>query len=211
MKLTVMIEGQDGVSWADWQRLATLTEELGFEGLLRSDHYLSVVGRGDRAALDAWGTICALANQTGRIRRIWGETEPKPIGLRLVLGGQAKRRAAALAAAHADEYNLLSPTPDQVREKRALLDDRLTLSAMIAFAVGSTDAQTQERLDRIKDLMGHAGGNTWLVGTPETVIAQLRALAEAGLDRVMLQHLSFKDDDSLRLIAAEVLPAVASA
>jgi alkanesulfonate monooxygenase SsuD/methylene tetrahydromethanopterin reductase-like flavin-dependent oxidoreductase (luciferase family) len=279
MKLTVMIEGQEDVTWSDWQRLAALTEELGFEGLMRSDHYLSVIGDGQRGSLDAWGTICALATQTERIRlgtlvspvtfrpagvlaklaltadhvsngridlgmgtgwhqaehdafgfalppmgerfdqlehqvgevkRLWSETRPAPIGLRLVLGGQAKRRAAALAAAHADEYNLLYPTADQVREKRAVLDDRLTLSAMLGFAVGTTESQAEGRLARIRDFMGHAGGDSWLVGTPDTVIDRLRALADAGLDRVMLQHHSFKDDDALRLLAAEVLPAIAS-
>jgi hypothetical protein len=48
VKLTVMIEGQEDVSWADWRRLAELTESLGFEGLMRSDHYLSVGGRTSR-------------------------------------------------------------------------------------------------------------------------------------------------------------------
>ena len=36
----------------------------GVEALFRSDHYLSVFGRNERGALDAWGTICALAART---------------------------------------------------------------------------------------------------------------------------------------------------
>lgn len=67
MKLALMIEGQEGVGWDDWVRLARLAEDRGFDGLLRSDHYYSVSGP-DRGALDAWGTICALAAITERIR-----------------------------------------------------------------------------------------------------------------------------------------------
>ena len=68
MKLALMIEGQEGVSWADWQRLAALAEEGGFDALMRSDHYLSVAGATERGALDAWGTLCALGPLTERIR-----------------------------------------------------------------------------------------------------------------------------------------------
>src|SRR3954454_2184672 len=67
MKLTLMIEGQEGVTWDDWQNLARLAEDSGFDALLRSDHYVSVAGP-DRGALDAWGTICALGAQTTRLR-----------------------------------------------------------------------------------------------------------------------------------------------
>ena len=38
MRLCLMIEGQEGVTWDDWVRLARLTEEHGLEGLFRSDH-----------------------------------------------------------------------------------------------------------------------------------------------------------------------------
>ncbi len=54
-----MIEGQEGVSWADWRRLAELTEELGFEGLMRSDHYLSVIGDARSAARSTPGARSA--------------------------------------------------------------------------------------------------------------------------------------------------------
>ena len=40
----------------------------GIEALFRSDHYLSVDGQNDLGALDAWGTICALASVTERVR-----------------------------------------------------------------------------------------------------------------------------------------------
>jgi F420-dependent oxidoreductase-like protein len=63
-----MIEGQEDVSWDDWRALAQACEEHGIEALFRSDHYLSVEGRGERGSLDAWATIAALAATTSTVR-----------------------------------------------------------------------------------------------------------------------------------------------
>jgi len=63
-----MIEGQEDVTWEDWRALARACEEHGVESLFRSDHYLSVEGRGDRGSLDAWATIAALAAVTSTVR-----------------------------------------------------------------------------------------------------------------------------------------------
>jgi alkanesulfonate monooxygenase SsuD/methylene tetrahydromethanopterin reductase-like flavin-dependent oxidoreductase (luciferase family) len=64
-----MVEGQEGVSWQDWLALAEAAETQQLDGLLRSDHYHSVDDRPERGgALDAWGTICALAAVTDAIR-----------------------------------------------------------------------------------------------------------------------------------------------
>ena len=68
MRICLMIEGQEGVTWANWVDLARACERLGFDALFRSDHYLSVDGRGERGSLDAWGTICALSAITDRVR-----------------------------------------------------------------------------------------------------------------------------------------------
>jgi F420-dependent oxidoreductase-like protein len=62
-----MVEGQEGVTWDDWVRLARLTEEVGLEGLFRSDHYTAII-RPDADALDAWATLAGLAAITERIR-----------------------------------------------------------------------------------------------------------------------------------------------
>ena len=63
-----MIEGQEDVTWDDWRALAGACEEHGIETLFRSDHYLSVFGRGERGSLDAWATLSALAAITSRLR-----------------------------------------------------------------------------------------------------------------------------------------------
>jgi F420-dependent oxidoreductase-like protein len=63
-----MIEGQEDVTWDDWVALARACEEHGVETLFRSDHYLSVEGRGERGSLDAWATLAALAGITSTLR-----------------------------------------------------------------------------------------------------------------------------------------------
>jgi F420-dependent oxidoreductase-like protein len=64
-----MIEGQEGVSWPQWVALADACERHGIPTLFRSDHYMNLDGSApERAALDAWGTICGLAAVTSRLR-----------------------------------------------------------------------------------------------------------------------------------------------
>ncbi len=63
-----MVEGQEGVSWPQWLDLARAAEEHGYDGLFRSDHYLSERPGSRRGALDAWGTICGLAAVTTTLK-----------------------------------------------------------------------------------------------------------------------------------------------
>ena len=49
----------------------------------------------------------------------------------------------------------------------------------------------------------------WLAGTPDEIVARLRAYEAAGVERVMLQHLLARDEAALELLAAEVIPALA--
>ena len=41
MDIALMIEGQDGLNWPRWQRIARAAEELGYAGLYRSDHFIN--------------------------------------------------------------------------------------------------------------------------------------------------------------------------
>ncbi|MEA2828420.1 MAG: hypothetical protein QOG43_2859 [Actinomycetota bacterium] len=68
MRICLMVEGQEDVTWPEWVALATACEEAGLEGLFRSDHYFTVQGEPERGALDAWATISALAAVTERIQ-----------------------------------------------------------------------------------------------------------------------------------------------
>jgi alkanesulfonate monooxygenase SsuD/methylene tetrahydromethanopterin reductase-like flavin-dependent oxidoreductase (luciferase family) len=61
MRICLMIEGQEGVTWEQWKALAAACEEHGFEGLFRSDHYLSVMGRPGRGSRIRLGTLASPA------------------------------------------------------------------------------------------------------------------------------------------------------
>jgi F420-dependent oxidoreductase-like protein len=69
VQLCLMIEGQEGVSWPHWLDLAHACEQHGIGTLFRSDHYMNLDGQHpERGALDAWGTLCALAATTTTLR-----------------------------------------------------------------------------------------------------------------------------------------------
>jgi F420-dependent oxidoreductase-like protein len=67
VRLALMIEGQEGVTWDDWLALADACEEHGVEALFRSDHYISGSDE-TRPALDAWTTIGGLAARTTKLQ-----------------------------------------------------------------------------------------------------------------------------------------------
>lgn len=66
MELAIMLEGQDGLNWPRWQRLAQATEDLGFAGLYRSDHYTNAAPP-DKDSLELWVSLTWLASHTQRI------------------------------------------------------------------------------------------------------------------------------------------------
>jgi F420-dependent oxidoreductase-like protein len=66
LDVAIMIEGQDGLDWARWQRLALAVEDLGYTGLYRSDHFTNPTGP-NLDALELWSSLTWLADNTSRI------------------------------------------------------------------------------------------------------------------------------------------------
>jgi F420-dependent oxidoreductase-like protein len=64
----IMIEGQEGLTWPRWQRLARTAEDAGYDALFRSDHLTGVLGDASRASLETWASLGWLATGTSRIR-----------------------------------------------------------------------------------------------------------------------------------------------
>ena len=56
MELALMLEGQDGLTWPRWQRIAAAAEDLGFAGLYRSDHYTNATPP-DKESLELWVSL----------------------------------------------------------------------------------------------------------------------------------------------------------
>ena len=67
INVAVMIEGQDGVNWPRWKRIAEVVDKTGFAGLYRSDHFTNPRGP-HKDALELWTSLTYLASQTKNIQ-----------------------------------------------------------------------------------------------------------------------------------------------
>ncbi len=67
MRFALMIEAQQGLSYAEQLAVARRAEAAGFEAMFRSDHYESFPGGSDAATTDAWAVLAGLARETERI------------------------------------------------------------------------------------------------------------------------------------------------
>lgn len=64
--VSIMIEGQDGLTWPRWKRLVSEVEALGFAGLFRSDHFTNAAPP-DKDSLEMVVSLTYLADSTQRI------------------------------------------------------------------------------------------------------------------------------------------------
>ena len=65
MKIGLMVEGQNGLSWERWSHILALAERLGFPSLFRSDHYF--IGS-HKDSLDAYLSFVIAAKETSGLR-----------------------------------------------------------------------------------------------------------------------------------------------
>ncbi|HEU0116934.1 MAG TPA: LLM class flavin-dependent oxidoreductase [Thermomicrobiales bacterium] len=155
----------------------------------------------------------------------------RPGGPPVLVGASGPRRGLPLVARYADVWNAQQLTPDELRERSAELDRllrhagrqpsdvRRTFNAPIVC--GRTPAELE---DRVRGFRRYADWATlsleellakvreWFVpfiGTPEEVVAQIRAYEAVGIDEVTLQWLAVDDIEGLAVLAAEALPRLA--
>jgi alkanesulfonate monooxygenase SsuD/methylene tetrahydromethanopterin reductase-like flavin-dependent oxidoreductase (luciferase family) len=148
--------------------------------------------------------------------------------LPIVLGGKRVGPVMQdLIGRFADEFNTVGGTPEEVRERfrRARTGvaaagrdpDDLTTSFMTWFFVAPTEAEYLEKLERARSLDPTAGPfdayradieRDCIVGTPERAAARIAEYAEAGVQRIFLNHELYDDDEMLELVATAVLPTV---
>ena len=68
MRFAMMIEAQQGLSYADQLAVARRAEAAGFGAFFRSDHYASFPGGAGRPTTDAWACLAGIARETTTIR-----------------------------------------------------------------------------------------------------------------------------------------------
>jgi F420-dependent oxidoreductase-like protein len=66
MEIAIMLEGQMGLNWPRWKRIAKAVEDLGFVGLYRSDHFTNP-NPPNEDSLEMWTSFAWLADNTERI------------------------------------------------------------------------------------------------------------------------------------------------
>ena len=65
MRVALMVEGQNGLTWERWRRILALAERLGFPSLFRSDHYFTGP---QQDSLEAFLSFALAAAETSSLR-----------------------------------------------------------------------------------------------------------------------------------------------
>jgi F420-dependent oxidoreductase-like protein len=168
---------------------------------------------------------------SGRHYRLDGlDAQPRPVQSPhppLIVGGSGRPRSVALSARWADEYNTPFATLDEARSMKARVDaacadaerDPIAFSLMTGFVCGLDEEELREKAAALAIAQGEPERDVeawvasppsgWIVGTVDSCATQLRALADAGLARVMLQNLLHTDLETVELIGRQLAPAVA--
>jgi F420-dependent oxidoreductase-like protein len=159
---------------------------------------------------------------------------PKPVQqphLPIIIGGGGGPRMAKLVATWADEFNTYHAMPSEVQRRyegvRRTVESSgrdpasVTMSLMHTLLVGSDEADFRARARRLAaadpdvgpdadldDYIADLDGGGAILGSPDRAAARLSELAEAGVERIMLQHLLHDDLEMLEIVAREVLPKV---
>jgi F420-dependent oxidoreductase-like protein len=156
--------------------------------------------------------------------------QPKPVQLPhlpVIVGGRGGPKSLRLCAKWGDEYNTVFVGAERCREVAGQLTaafeqegrdpSEARLSLMTGLVIGS---DREEVLRRAGAVAGARGGDDpeaflegvageWVTGTVDEVVERLAQLGEAGVRRVMLQHLAHEDLETVALLGREVVPRVA--
>jgi alkanesulfonate monooxygenase SsuD/methylene tetrahydromethanopterin reductase-like flavin-dependent oxidoreductase (luciferase family) len=153
-----------------------------------------------------------LDRQLEELTRQWTDAPeiwPKPVQHPhppIIVGGSAKPRTVRAAVQWADEYNTVFASVEEARERKRILDDAaraagrdlLRFSLMIGCVVGRDERELEERLAQFKRVSGQDAPP--VSGTVDQVVARLREYEQAGVERVMLQHLVHDDVEMVSVL-----------
>jgi F420-dependent oxidoreductase-like protein len=320
VRLGVMIEAQEGLTWQRWARIIETAENNQFDSLWRSDHLFSVMGISDRDQLSLWPSMTLVAARDSKLEfgalvspttfrnpvmlakdsvaldnlsggRFWlgigagwnerehaafgyplpplkqrmdrleeaievikllwsgdkvsyageqfqlNDAQMRPVptspsGVPMMIGGSGERRTLRMVARFADEWNATASSLDEYRHKVEVLErhcaeigrdsSEIKRSLMLGHIIGVDEADLQQRAERVQQIIPSLQGLSisellerlrvrgWLVGTPDVIIGDIRALAQVGVSRIMLQTHDQEDMSALELFASAVMPQVES-
>ena len=135
MRFGLMIEGQQGLSYAEQLAIARRAEAAGFEAFYRSDHFNSFPGPDGLPTTDAWSVLAGLARETTTIRL---GTLASPVTFRLpgvfaklittideMSGGRID--VAVGAGWHESEHTRLGIPYPPIDERAGMLEEQLAI------------------------------------------------------------------------------------
>ncbi len=136
----------------------------------------------------------------------------------ILIGGNGPTKTLPLAARYADEWNGVYVSPEKYRDLNTRLDQlcaenkrnphELTRSVMTRVDYFFDEAERDAYLaENGETLDSYRRDSRTVGGTADQVITQIRAYADAGCQRIMLQWLDLDDLPRLEAMAAAVLPA----
>lgn len=139
----------------------------------------------------------------------------RPRGRRpnLIVGGVGRPRSVRIGATYADEYNISSSNPAEVRDVMARLDaaceaigrdpKTLTRSVMAGTLVGRDEEDVRRRTAAQVAIFGGATDEAaawleerrdrWILGTPDAARERIAEYADTGIDRLLFQDFLPRD------------------
>jgi alkanesulfonate monooxygenase SsuD/methylene tetrahydromethanopterin reductase-like flavin-dependent oxidoreductase (luciferase family) len=136
----------------------------------------------------------------------------------LIIGGGARRGTTIPAARFADEYNTYGVDPREAARRRKRLDDACEETgrdpSTLPFSVMTPFLLDLDHARRFVERFPNAGpADEWFEelrrrGLAGDLVAGLREFEEAGVERVMLQHVVHDDLDVVAAIGREIAPAL---
>lgn len=145
----------------------------------------------------------------------------------IIVGGAGGSRLASLVSRWADEYDTVGVGPAEAGERIARVRDRLdadgrpqdtlTASVMTWCYVGETEDDALRRIDLARERAMRADDlddeleevrATCVVGSAHQAAERLSEYAQAGVQRIVLNHELFDDLEMLDVLAERVFPLV---
>lgn len=141
---------------------------------------------------------------------------PRPArrgGPPILVAGTGRKRSLPLAARHADAWNGMFLSPEQLRQTNAELDRLLEAEGRPPRALRRTIMEAVDVGRTAAEVASKRAASAWaywrepglFAGTPPELRARLAEFERAGAQRVILQWLDLDDLDGLQVLAQGVL------
>ena len=139
----------------------------------------------------------------------------RPGGPRILIGGNGPNRTLSYVVRYAGEWNCVQLPPDEFARLNKRLSEMLVeagrgpesvrRSMMTGCVFGKDEAALKKKVSSYGRSLEELQRRGIVAGNPDAVKDQLKALEQAGLQRIMLQWLDLEDLEGLEVLARGIL------